>query len=55
MHSLIRSRCSRTALRLIEEWVVSHRAELEANWDRIMTGCTAASFPTATRPFLSIV
>lgn len=29
---------SRTALRLIEEWTVSHRAQLEANWDRIMTG-----------------
>ena len=29
---------SRTAVRLIEEWAVLHRLELEANWDRIMTG-----------------
>lgn len=25
---------SRTALRLIREWAVAHRRELEANWDR---------------------
>ena len=29
---------SRTALRLIKEWALSHRAELEANWQRIRTG-----------------
>jgi hypothetical protein len=26
---------SRTALRLIEEWAVRHREELDANWKRI--------------------
>jgi len=26
---------SRTALRLIKEWAVSHREELEANWQRV--------------------
>ena len=29
---------SRTALRLIEEWTVTHREELEANWRRVATG-----------------
>ena len=29
---------SRTALRLIREWATSHRAELEANWDRVKAG-----------------
>lgn len=28
---------SRTALRLIKEWAVSHREELEANWQRVKT------------------
>ncbi len=29
---------SRTARRLIKEWALSHRAELEANWKRIDAG-----------------
>ncbi len=29
---------SPTALRLIEEWATSHRAELEANWHRVKSG-----------------
>jgi uncharacterized protein DUF4160 len=29
---------SRTALRLIKEWAVSHREELEANWQRVNRG-----------------
>ena len=29
---------SKTALRLIREWAVLHRAELEANWARTKTG-----------------
>jgi hypothetical protein len=29
---------SRTAVRLIEEWAVSHRAELDANWHRMALG-----------------
>ena len=29
---------SRTAIRLIKEWAVSHREELEANWQRVKTG-----------------
>ncbi len=29
---------SRTAVRLIEEWAVTHGEELEANWRRVMTG-----------------
>jgi hypothetical protein len=29
---------SRTALRLIKEWATAHRAELEANWDRVKAG-----------------
>ena len=29
---------SRTALRLIKEWALSHRDELEANWQRMRTG-----------------
>ena len=29
---------SRTAVRLIEEWAVAHRQELEANWRRVATG-----------------
>ena len=29
---------SRTALRLIAEWAAAHRAELEANWQRINNG-----------------
>jgi hypothetical protein len=29
---------SRTARRLIREWAMAHRAELDANWDRIKAG-----------------
>jgi hypothetical protein len=29
---------SRTALRLIKEWAIAHREELEANWKRGRTG-----------------
>jgi uncharacterized protein DUF4160 len=29
---------SKTALRLIREWAVLHRAELEANWARMKAG-----------------
>lgn len=29
---------SRTARRLIEEWAMSHREELEANWHRVKAG-----------------
>ncbi len=29
---------SRTALRLIREWALAHRAELEVNWVRARTG-----------------
>ena len=29
---------SRTALRLINEWSLAHRAELEANWSRAREG-----------------
>lgn len=29
---------SRTALRLIQEWTLAHRAELEANWNRARAG-----------------
>jgi len=29
---------SRTAARLIKEWALAHRAELEANWDRMRAG-----------------
>lgn len=29
---------SRTALRLIEEWALLHRSELEENWQRMRTG-----------------
>lgn len=29
---------SRTALRLIKEWSLAHRGELEANWKRIDQG-----------------
>jgi hypothetical protein len=29
---------SRTAVRLIKEWAIAHRVELEANWDRIKAG-----------------
>jgi len=29
---------SRTAIRLIKEWAVAHRAELDANWTRANTG-----------------
>jgi hypothetical protein len=29
---------SRTALRLIREWAVLHRAELQANWERMKAG-----------------
>lgn len=29
---------SRTALRLIKDWSVAHRAELEANWNRVQAG-----------------
>lgn len=31
---------SRTALRLIKEWTMAHREELEANWNRIKAGET---------------
>lgn len=29
---------SRTARRLIKEWAVAHRIELQANWDRLQEG-----------------
>ena len=29
---------SRTALRLIKEWAIAHRVELEANWNRVKAG-----------------
>ena len=29
---------SRTAVRLVKEWAVAHRVELEANWDRVRAG-----------------
>jgi len=29
---------SRTAVRLIEEWAILHRAELEVNWRHVQTG-----------------
>jgi len=29
---------SRTALRLIEEWATSHREELDANWQHMVSG-----------------
>lgn len=29
---------SRTALRLVEEWAIAHRSELEANWNRMKAG-----------------
>ncbi len=29
---------SRTAVRLIKDWAVAHRVELEANWDRMKAG-----------------
>lgn len=29
---------SRTARRLIKEWAVAHRTELQANWDRLQDG-----------------
>ena len=29
---------SRTALRLIREWASAHRAELEANWEKMKAG-----------------
>ncbi len=29
---------SRTALRLVKEWTVAHRNELEANWNRARVG-----------------
>lgn len=29
---------SRTALRLIKEWSVAHRLELDANWKRVKVG-----------------
>lgn len=29
---------SSTALRLIKEWAVEHRSELEANWERLKAG-----------------
>lgn len=29
---------SRTALRLVREWALAHRAELDANWNRSMAG-----------------
>jgi hypothetical protein len=29
---------SRTALRLIREWSLAHRPELEANWNRVEAG-----------------
>jgi len=31
---------SRTARRLVKEWAVAHREELEANWSRIKRGET---------------
>lgn len=29
---------SRTALRLIKDWAIAHRVELDANWDRVKAG-----------------
>ena len=29
---------SRTALRLLKEWAIAHRTELDANWARVKTG-----------------
>ena len=29
---------SRTAVRLIKDWAIAHRVELEANWDRVKVG-----------------
>ena len=29
---------SRTARRLIKEWATAHRAELQANWERLQRG-----------------
>lgn len=29
---------SRTAVRLIKEWAIAHRVELEANWNRVRAG-----------------
>ena len=29
---------SRTAMRLIKEWALAHRPELESNWQRIKAG-----------------
>jgi predicted LPLAT superfamily acyltransferase len=29
---------SPVALRLIKEWAIAHRSELEANWDRLKAG-----------------
>jgi Domain of unknown function (DUF4160) len=29
---------SRTALRLLKEWAIAHRSELDANWTRVKTG-----------------
>lgn len=29
---------SRTALRLVKEWALTHRSELEANWARMTAG-----------------
>jgi len=36
---LVGSIRSRTAQRLIAEWALAHRGELEANWTRIKAGC----------------
>jgi hypothetical protein len=36
---------SRTALRLIREWATAHRAELEANWNRVKAGEPLESIP----------
>lgn len=29
---------SRTALRLIKEWALAHRSDLDANWERMKAG-----------------
>jgi len=29
---------SRTALRLVKEWAIAHRLQLEANWNRVKAG-----------------
>ena len=35
---LVGTLSSRTARRLIKEWAMAHRAELQANWERLQQG-----------------